>query len=185
MSKLTLCLDWDGVIHSYTSGWKGADVIPDPPVPGALAFLVGAVEHFNVAIYSSRSHQYGGIEAMQRWLRHHLNAAYDADGDAVFHHIEFPTHKPAAFVSIDDRTLTFDGTWPTIDALKAFKPWNKLTANERALVEVTHGGAASLLLSVQQDCIRLRKLLVRARVHITHTGDGLGLIEEIEAEFSR
>ena len=31
MPKPILCLDFDGVVHSYTSGWKGADVIPDPP----------------------------------------------------------------------------------------------------------------------------------------------------------
>lgn len=32
--KQTVVFDFDGVIHSYTSGWKGATVIPDPPVPG-------------------------------------------------------------------------------------------------------------------------------------------------------
>ena len=37
--KPTLCVDFDGVIHSYISGWKGADVIPDPPVPGAIEAL--------------------------------------------------------------------------------------------------------------------------------------------------
>ncbi len=29
--KQTVVFDFDGVIHSYTSGWKGATVIPDPP----------------------------------------------------------------------------------------------------------------------------------------------------------
>lgn len=126
MSKMPiLCLDFDGVIHSYTSGWHGADVIPDPPVDGALAFLTASVSRFNVAIYSSRSHQPGGIDAMKAWLRHHLNIAYEADGDAVFHHIDWPTHKPAAFLSIDDRALTFDGTWPSLDNLMEFRPWNK------------------------------------------------------------
>ena len=30
----TVSFDFDGVIHSYRSGWKGAAVIPDPPVEG-------------------------------------------------------------------------------------------------------------------------------------------------------
>ena len=34
MDKGTIVFDFDGVIHSYTSGWKGENVIPDPPVPG-------------------------------------------------------------------------------------------------------------------------------------------------------
>ena len=67
--KPTLCLDFDGVIHSYTSGWKGAKKIPDSIVSGALDFITKAMQEFTVAIYSSRSGQYGGIRAMKTWLR--------------------------------------------------------------------------------------------------------------------
>lgn len=61
--KPILCLDFDGVIHSYSSGWKGADVIPDPLVAGALQFIRDAAMVFAVQIFSSRSNQPGGIDA--------------------------------------------------------------------------------------------------------------------------
>lgn len=124
--KPILCLDFDGVIHSYASGWKGADVIPDPPVDGAIAFMLGALRHFDVAIYSSRSGQPGGLEAMKRWLREHAGQTWHETPDGPgLEDIRFPVSKPAAFVSIDDRALTFDGTWPAVETLKAFQPWNK------------------------------------------------------------
>ncbi len=129
MNKPILCLDFDGVIHSYASGWKGADVIPDPPVSGALQFIVAAMEHFTVAIFSSRSCQPGGLGAMQQWLGYWSvdevhGMPHDFDHGA-WGSIKWPTEKPAAFITIDDRALTFDGTWPSIDSLKDFKPWNK------------------------------------------------------------
>ncbi len=121
--KPILCLDFDGVIHSYTSGWKGADVIPDPPVEGAIDFISRALEHFKVMIFSSRSGHPDGIYAMRKWLRRYwLEAGFPGDREME---IEWPKEKPAAFITIDDRALTFDGTWPEIETLKAFKPWNK------------------------------------------------------------
>lgn len=127
--KPILCLDFDGVLHSYTSGWQGATIIPDPPVPGAIAFLYDAILAFDVQIFSSRSHQDGGIEAMQDWLSYH-EGLWCADQPirartSLLLNVTFPTEKPAAFLTIDDRALTFDGTWPAIETLKAFKPWNK------------------------------------------------------------
>jgi hypothetical protein len=129
MAKPILCLDFDGVIHSYASGWKGADVIPDPPVPGALQFIIAAMEHFTVAIFSSRSCQPGGREAMIQWLGYwSVDPAHGMPGD--FDHgawgaIEWPQEKPPALVTLDDRAITFTGKWPAISDLQAFKPWNK------------------------------------------------------------
>ena len=128
MNKPILCLDFDGVIHTYSSGWKGADVIPDPPVDGAMEFLWRATDHFRVAIFSSRSNQKGGLRAMKVWLTENFRFFWAADRttcDDKLAEIEWPTEKPAAFVTIDDRALTFDGSWPSIESLKDFKPWNK------------------------------------------------------------
>lgn len=118
MRKPILCLDFDGVIHSYASGWKGADVIPDPPVRGAESFIRRAAKEFDVQVYSSRSHQPGGIAAMSAWMREHM-------GDEVEALVGWPDHKPSAMVTIDDRAIMFTGQWPHIADLLAFQPWNK------------------------------------------------------------
>ena len=127
MTKPILCLDFDGVIHSYSSGWKGAEIVPDPPVPGAIAFMREAVKHFRVAIYSTRSNQPGGLTAMREWLGYHTLDQRESDDEdlAWIGAIEWPTEKPPALVTIDDRAITFTGTWPEIETLKTFKPWNK------------------------------------------------------------
>lgn len=115
-SKRILCLDFDGVCHSYTSGWRGVEVIPDRPVAGLHAFLIRALEHFRICIFSSRSHHSGGREAMIEWFDVH------GMGHLPLH---FPTHKTPAFLLIDDRAITFTGEWPDPQTLLNFKPWNE------------------------------------------------------------
>lgn len=128
--KPTLCLDFDGVIHSYQSGWQGADRVDDDPTPGALAFIERAQAHFRVAVFSSRSQQPGGLPAMQRWLDQQLRRYTDANrAAAIYRAIEWPTAKPAAFLTLDDRAMTFCGVWPTIETLRAFEPWYKKIPN--------------------------------------------------------
>ena len=133
-----ICVDFDGVIHSYTSGWLGVDVIPDPPVEGAIQWLrkhlpvpdaLGLSEPYKgpiVMIYSSRSKSWKGRRAMKRWLiEHGLEREYISDGI-----LKFPTKKPAAFLTIDDRAICFDGAFPSTDVMMGFKPWNKKPKTE-------------------------------------------------------
>jgi len=114
MDKPILALDFDGVLHSYVSGWQGCDVIGDPPVPGAVEFVRAAQEHFEVVVCSSRARDCGAATAMARWL--------DKWG---FPTMTITNRKPAAFVSIDDRALQFVGLWPDLDILRAFLPGSK------------------------------------------------------------
>ena len=121
MSRKILCVDFDGVIHSYTSGWKGVDNIPDQPVRGALQWIRSVLENeeYAIYIYSSRSKDPEGIEAMKAWLLHNgLEAPY-------LNLIEFPDKKPPAYLTIDDRAITFRGTFPSKLELDNFRPWNK------------------------------------------------------------
>lgn len=126
MRKPILCVDFDGVIHLYSSGWQGVDVIPDGPVPGAMNFLAAAQAFFDVVIYSSRSKSEDGWQAMNaavdRWLH---DALPEAEADMVFADLDFAHEKPAAFLTIDDRAVCFTGTFPSVSDLLAFKPWNK------------------------------------------------------------
>jgi hypothetical protein len=136
VSKPILVLDFDGVMHSYTSGWKGATEIPDPPVKGMVQFLRSAIDVFDVQVLSSRSKEPGGIEAMQRWLQQRVYEYYDCvfhmgspqdfdSANEVLSSVKFATEKPAAFVTLDDRAITFMGVWPDVSWLRGFKPWNK------------------------------------------------------------
>lgn len=115
--KPIICIDFDGVIHSYTSGWKGEAVIPDEPVDGAFEALKEYLRHFKVCIYSSRSTSEAGIIAMKEWFIKH--------GFEYTDQLEFPDKKPPAYITIDDRGIQFDGTFPPVEDIKNFKPWYK------------------------------------------------------------
>lgn len=124
--KPILCLDFDGVIHSYVSGWQGDTVIIDPIVPGFFEWAERAAKLFRLVIYSSRSKNPNAIVAMQKYLTAQHAAWCDGRGElALMPPLEFTAEKPAAFLTIDDRALTFDGTWPDPEMLRNFKPWNK------------------------------------------------------------
>lgn len=121
-----LCLDFDGVLHSYTSGWQGIDIIPDPPVAGAMVHLRSYADSFEVHIFSARSRSSGGREAMQNWVRHALVQSFGHEVSAyVMQRIVFANYKPSAFVTLDDRAITFTGKWPTTEELWEFKQWQK------------------------------------------------------------
>lgn len=122
-----ICIDFDGTISDYSHGWIAADKIPDPPVPGAMAFLVEADRHFEIAIFSSRSHQ-GGVAAMTKWLVKHLTPVLGSPYAAhkfVTERLSFPTQKPPAFLTIDDRAMCFAGKFPSMHEIGSFKPWHK------------------------------------------------------------
>ena len=119
--KPIILVDFDGVIHSYISGWQGADVIPDPPVEGAIEWLNDMIESnvFGISIFSTRNFLEGGVGAMIDYL---LDNGLTTDNLLK---LTFPVEKTGAFLIIDDRAMQFEGIFPTeVDILK-FKPWYK------------------------------------------------------------
>ncbi len=138
--RLTIAVDFDGVLHSYSSGWQGVGVASDPPVPGAMAWLCAAVNEFDVAIYSSRSASIRGQIAMRRWLQEHLAKERGQEGLDTYDMIRWPVTKPSAFLTIDDRAHCFEGVFPDAKEIRAFKPWNKRQGPMPAPGVVAHGG---------------------------------------------
>jgi hypothetical protein len=117
-AKYTVCCDFDGVIHSYTSKWIDAATIPDPPVPGAIEWLNDISRKFRVIIFTTRGKEYAGQQAVKLWLREH---GYEAPS------IEVTAEKPPALIYLDDRAVRFDGkNFPTGDQIhRELIPWNK------------------------------------------------------------
>jgi hypothetical protein len=122
--KPILLLDFDGCIHSYSSGWKGVDKIPDPPVPFIWLWLEAALAYFEIHVYSSRSTELAGIFAMREYIRKHAGP-----NSTIATRVYFTDKKSRAFITIDDRCVCFNGNWndPQLDpeTLLKFVPWYK------------------------------------------------------------
>lgn len=117
LRRYTVAVDFDGVLHSYTSGWQGAHVIPDPPIPGAIDWLNEIVKNFEVVIMTTRGDQPGANDAIRAWLRRH---GYNRGPLLV------TSHKVPALVYIDDRGWRFTGdNFPTVEQVHRAIPWNK------------------------------------------------------------
>ena len=118
--KPIIAVDFDGVINSYESGWLGENTeeqLPDPPVPGAIAFLVALEQNdeVEVVIFTARARTLKGQLAIHLWL-----AKYGMSSIPMI-----TAEKPPAVVYLDDRGWCFTGTFPSLEELLAFQPWNK------------------------------------------------------------
>lgn len=112
--KKTIVFDFDGVIHSYRSGWKGANNIPDAPVDG-IKNVINTLrkDGYEVVVVSARCSEPAGITAIEHWLH-----VYDIQVDRVC------KEKPPAIVYVDDRAICFNGnTSGLVDEIKNFKNW--------------------------------------------------------------
>lgn len=116
--KKRVVFDFDGVIHSYTSGWQGIEIIPDPPVPGIKEALKEITEAgYEIAVVSTRCHTLEGMKAITDYLKEH---------DLLIYVSTINADKPPAMAYIDDRAICFDGKPETLlSKIEVFRPWNK------------------------------------------------------------
>jgi hypothetical protein len=117
-----ICIDFDGVINSYVSGYKPGDdtYLPDPPTDGAKEFLEQCINCFQeVFIVSSRCQTLSGVIAMQAWMK-----KYNMP-DIPITYVKYP-----AEVYIDDRGWRFEGKFPNPKMFIDFGSW--VENNEKA-----------------------------------------------------
>ena len=118
--KQTVVFDFDGVIHSYKSGWQGTTIIPDEPVEGIKEAIAKIREAgYEVVVVSTRCENYYGQMAITEYLKKH-----DIEVDKIL------KEKPPAIVYIDDRAICFDGNAGSLlEKIRKFQPWNKTDKN--------------------------------------------------------
>lgn len=112
----TIAIDFDGVIHSYQSGYTG-DVPIDPPVEGILEFIQGLrAAGVKVIIHTCRADTVARKEAVFKWLWEH----------------RFPPDIPITNVKpdtarwfLDDRAVRFEGDVSTLLEQMRREPWHK------------------------------------------------------------
>lgn len=110
----TVVFDFDGVIHSYKSGWCGSSVIPDPPVDGIKEAIDDIrAKGYKCVVVSTRCAEPKGLQAILSWLN-----ANNIEVDDV------RAEKPPAIVYIDDRAICFDGkSDELLGKIENFKTW--------------------------------------------------------------
>ena len=76
-------------------------------------------------------------EVAPTWLKNYVNTTMGSHKTLIWNinlenaisvimsQLKFPNYKPSVHLTIDDRAMTFTGSWPSIDAINSFVPWNK------------------------------------------------------------
>lgn len=119
MPKPIIALDFDGVVHSYTTEFTFPEVIPDPPVPGAIEFIKEMRDNYEIVIFSSRCQSFRCEREIKKWL---INNGLERE---YVDELDVTLEKPPADIYIDDRAYCFKGEFPSKEFIKNFKPWNQ------------------------------------------------------------
>lgn len=130
----TVAVDFDGVLHAYSEGWRDGSIY-DPPVPGSVEALTDLTRRVAVFVHTTRDPM-----RTAAWLMHHYPLAFvveqpadglvnrigfgrDANGQAVAEvvksqeclsefwnereHVLVTNRKLPAVAYVDDRAVKF------------------------------------------------------------------------------
>jgi hypothetical protein len=101
---VTICLDFDGVLHDYKEREENFPTPGGNPVSGAKNAVAWLVEqNYALVIFSARANEGGGVEAIETWLH-----------KWGFPDIRVSLEKPEAHLYVDDRGFRFDGSFTSV-----------------------------------------------------------------------
>lgn len=101
---VTVCLDFDGVLHDYKGREENFPTPGGEPVSGAKNAVEWLLEkNYALVIFSARANVYGGVEAIEMWLH-----------KWGFPEIPISLVKPEAHLYVDDRGFRFDGSFTSV-----------------------------------------------------------------------
>lgn len=147
--RYTLGVDFDGVLHEYSTPWVSPEIIPDPLIPGAIEWLNKMSKKFDILIFTTRGCTEAGRSAINLWLRSYgysfpnptgfmdVNGvlylgtpSMTSSGTTTVPPIEPPVmmitdRKLPALIYIDDRGWRFTGTFPTHEEISKSYPWQQ------------------------------------------------------------
>lgn len=134
--KPIICIDFDGVIHSYENGWQDGEIY-GTATPGFFVWAMKAKNHFELIVYSSRSKTPEGIAAMQEAIGRWAQEDGCTDPENVVAWFDFSDVKPPAFLTIDDRAICFQGNWSALDPaeLLEFRTWTERAPGGKSFTE--------------------------------------------------
>lgn len=128
---ISLAVDFDGVIHKYTSPWTHAEEISDGPVEGAIDWIrLMLSQNVKIQIFTARlsgapigdeapRDPYAIRAALVQWFVTHGLPENDVAS------LYFVRGKPHATLYIDDRAQCFRGRFPSVDDIRGHRQRNK------------------------------------------------------------
>ena len=133
--EFRVAIDFDNVVHSYTSPWSASADITDPPLPGAVEWLERlADEGARIILHTCRFTAWNPdaagfiagdpIEvesAVWDWLKKHGLSDLACERITMWTWVG----KPYADAYVDDKAIEFEGLYHDVGALRTIVELNK------------------------------------------------------------
>lgn len=126
MARLRVAVDFNGVVHDHTDGAMGFCGLRSPEVPGAVQWLKDISEELDVFLISASFVRQPAIEAAKAWLQSRgIPREWMMPANSEQPRITITPWKAPCLMFIDDRGFQFRGEFPSLEQIKAFRPWNR------------------------------------------------------------